>query len=66
MSIFGPDQAIGLSALITGLIVVAAGLYARRNDRLHTRQGAKVLAGFAAVMGVLSMAAGAVWLVQGA
>lgn len=64
MSHFGPDQAIGLSALIVGLLVVVAGLYARRGDKLHTRQGAEVLAGFAAVTGVVSMVAGAVWLVQ--
>jgi len=62
MSDFGAP--IGLSALIGGLLVVVAGLYARRDDRLHTRQGAEVLAGFAAVMGLVSIAAGAVWLVQ--
>jgi hypothetical protein len=66
MSLFGPGQAIGLSALIAGLLVVVAGSYARRNDRLHTRQGAEVLAGFAAVMGMVSMVAGAVWFVHAA
>lgn len=62
MSDFGAP--IGLSALIGGLLVVVGGLYARRDNRLHTRQGAEVLAGFAAVMGLVSIAAGAVWLVQ--
>lgn len=66
MNHFGPDQAIGLIALIAGLLIVFAGLYARRGDRLHTRQGAEVLAGFAAVMGMVSMVAGTFWLVQGA
>jgi hypothetical protein len=64
MSSFGPDQAIGLIALIVGLLIVVAGIYTRRSNRLHTRQGAEVLAGLAAVMGFISMAAGAVWLVQ--
>jgi hypothetical protein len=66
MTHFGPDQAIGLSALIAGLLIVAGGLYARRSDRLHTRQGAEILAGFAVGVGLVSMVAGAVWLVQSA
>ena len=60
---FGPDQALGVSALIAGLLLVSAGLHARRKNRLNTRQGAEV-AGFAAFMGIVSMAAGAAWLVQ--
>jgi hypothetical protein len=64
MSSFGPDQAMGLIALMAGLAIVAAAMYARRSNRLNTRHGAEVLAGLAAVMGIVSMAAGAVWLVQ--
>ena len=66
MSDFGPDQALGLIALIAGLLIVVAGLYVRRDNTLHTRQGAEVLAGFAAFMGLVSIAAGAMWLVRGA
>ncbi|GAA4747838.1 hypothetical protein GCM10023264_12080 [Sphingomonas daechungensis] len=66
MSHFGPDQAIGLSALVAGLLIIGGGLYARRGDRLNTRQGAKVLAGTAAFTGIVSMLAGAVWLIQSA
>ena len=56
--------AMSSSALIVGLLLVAGGLYVRRNGRLHTRQGAAVLAGFAAVMGVVSMSAGMLTLVR--
>jgi hypothetical protein len=40
------------AALVAGLLLLAAGLYARRGDKLHTLQGAAVLAGFVVVMGV--------------
>ena len=56
--------AMSSSALVVGLLFVVGGLYARRNGRLHTRQGAAVLAGFAAVMGVVSMSAGMLTLVR--
>jgi len=56
--------AMSSSALILGLLLVVGGLYARRDGRLHTRQGAAVLAGFAAVMGVVSMGAGMLNLVR--
>jgi len=56
--------AMSSSALIVGLLFVVGGLYARRNGRLHTRQGAAVLAGFAAVMGGVSIGVGMLTLVQ--
>ena len=60
-----PDPiAVGSGALAIGLLFVFGGLYARRGGRLHTRQGAEVLTGFAAFMGFLSMAAGILSLVR--
>ncbi len=56
--------AMSSSAFVVGLLFVVGGLYAQRNDRLHTRQGAAVLAGFAAFMGVVSMSAGMLTLVR--
>jgi len=56
--------AMSSSALVIGLLFVVGGLYARRNGRLHTRQGAAVLAGFSAVEGVVSMSAGMLTLVR--
>jgi hypothetical protein len=53
-------------ALVGGLLLLAGGLYARRGNRLHTLQGAAVLAGFAAVMGVCVMAAGSYFLIRAA
>jgi NhaP-type Na+/H+ or K+/H+ antiporter len=45
-------------ALLLGLIMFAGGMYARRGGHLRNRQGAAVLAGFAAVIGVLMLGAG--------
>ena len=56
MSYLDPTGAASVSALMVGLMVLVFGLYARRQGRLHTRQGAEVLAGFAAVMSVATMA----------
>lgn len=50
-------------ALLLGAIMFAGGLYARRGGHLRNRQGAAVLAGFAAVLGVLMLGAGIYGLV---
>ena len=50
-------------ALLLGAILFAGGMYARRGGHLRNRQGAAVLAGFAAVVGVLMLGAGIYGLV---
>ena len=50
-------------ALLLGLIMFAGGMYARRGGHLRNRQGAAVLAGFAAVVGMLMLGAGIYGLV---
>ena len=49
--------------LLLGTILFAGGMYARRGGHLRNRQGAAVLAGFAAVIGVLMLGAGIYGLV---
>ena len=53
-----------IGALIIGVLFIFGGLHARRHGRLRTRQGAEVLAGFAAVVGLAAMAAGALSLLS--
>ena len=50
-------------ALLLGVLLFAGGMYARRGGHFRTRQGAAVLAGFAAVMGVLVFGVGVFALV---
>lgn len=38
--------------LFVGILLIILGLYSRRGGRLRHRQGAEVLAGFSAVVGV--------------
>lgn len=54
----------GVSAMAAGFILALAGFYARRKDRLHTRQGADVLAGFTAFMGLVAMAGGMLSIIR--
>jgi vacuolar-type H+-ATPase subunit I/STV1 len=58
--------AVGSVALIAGLLLIAGGLYVLRRGRLRTRQGAAVLAGFTAVLGLVAMSAGVLCLVRSA
>jgi len=39
-------------ALLLGVLMFAGGMYARRGGKLRSRQGAAILAGFVAVVGV--------------
>ena len=41
--------------LFLGLLLIVVGLYSRRGGRLRHRQGAEVLAGFAAVVGAATL-----------
>jgi len=45
-----PLATAGAAAL--GVLLIVAGLYVQRSGKLRTRQGAAVLASFAAVVGV--------------
>ncbi|GAA4744693.1 hypothetical protein GCM10023264_07480 [Sphingomonas daechungensis] len=51
-------------ALFLGVLMLSGGLYARRRGRLHTRQGAAVLAGFTAVLGATFMAVALITFIQ--
>lgn len=51
-------------ALFLGLLMFAAGLYARRGRQLRTRQGAAVLAGLVAVIGIVVFGLGVYALVM--
>ena len=53
-----------IGALLAGLVLAAAGLYARRGGRLRNRQGAEVLAGFWVVVGLAAVIASSVLFAQ--
>ena len=46
-----------IGAAILGLLLIVAGLYVQRRGKLRTRQGAAILASFAAVVGVVVVCA---------
>ena len=50
--------------LFVGLLLIIVGLYSRRGGRLRHRQGAEVLAGFAALVGVAAMGLGVLTLLR--
>jgi hypothetical protein len=50
-------------AVLFGVLMFAGGMYARRGGHLRNRQGAAVLAGLAAVMGVVVFSVGVYVLV---
>lgn len=45
-------------AMLLGVLLVAGGLYARRGGKLRQREGAALLAGFAALIGVAVLGVG--------
>jgi hypothetical protein len=47
-----------LVGLFVGILLIILGLYSRRGGRLRHRQGAEVLAGFSAVVGVAALGLG--------
>jgi uncharacterized membrane protein YgdD (TMEM256/DUF423 family) len=51
--------------LFVGILMFSGGLYARRRGRLRHRAGAAVLAGVAALVGLLAMGAGFVGILKG-
>ena len=66
MGYINPENVVGFSALIGGLLLVVWGFYLRRHGRLRNLQGAAVLAGFAIFVGFVAMSAGAVFIVRAA
>ena len=56
---------VSFLALFVGILMFSGGLYARRRGRLRHRAGAAVLAGVAALMGLLAMGAGFVGILKG-
>lgn len=66
MGYLNSDYVIGPGALLVGILLIAWGLYLRRHGRLRNRQGAAVLAGFVAVMGVVALGVGAIVISRGA
>lgn len=51
-------------ALIIGTLLIIAGLYLRPRHRPQTRQGAVILANFAAILGLATVLAGTLFLVR--
>ena len=52
-------------ALFLGILMLIGGLYARRGGRLRNREGAAVLAGFIALLGLVALGAGFVGMLRG-
>lgn len=52
-------------ALFLGILMLIGGLYARRGGRLRNREGAAVLAGFVALLGLVALGAGFVGILRG-
>ena len=50
--------------LFVGALLIIVGLYSRRGGRLRHRQGAEVLAGFAAIVGVAVLGLGLLALLR--
>jgi hypothetical protein len=63
MRYIDPIIVSSIGALIFGLLLIIGGLYARPRSRPQTRQGAEILANFVAVMGVVMMIGGTLFLV---
>lgn len=59
-----PGRVLGITVLIAGIILIACGFYLRRNGRLHTLQGAAVLAGFVIFVGIIAMGIGALFITR--
>ena len=53
-----------LVGLFVGILLIILGLYSRRGGRLRHRQGAEVLAGFSAVVGVAALGLGLLALLR--
>ena len=64
MGYIDPVIIASIGALIVGVPLIVTGFYTRRRGRLRNRQGAAVLAGFAAFMGFIVMSMGALSLVR--
>lgn len=60
-----PFAAGSTIALVVGLLLVAGGIYLRRHGRMRGREGAALLAGIAALIGVAVFGWGAYALIQG-
>lgn len=56
---------VSFIALFLGILMAVGGLYARRRGRLRHRAGAAVLAGVAALIGLLAMGVGFVGILKG-
>ena len=52
-------------ALFLGVLMVVGGLLARRGGRLRNREGAAVLAGFVALLGIIALGAGFLGILRG-
>jgi hypothetical membrane protein len=52
-------------AMFLGILMISGGLYARRGGRLRNREGAAVLAGFVALLGLVALGAGFVGILRG-
>ena len=52
-------------ALFLGVLMLVGGLLARRGGRLRHREGAAVLAGFVALLGLVALGAGFVGILRG-
>ena len=55
---------ISFLGLFVGILLLTIGLYSRRGGRLRYRQGAQVLAGFAALLGLAVVAVGLLALLR--
>ena len=53
-----------LVGLFVGILLIILGLYSRRGGRLRHRQGAEVLAGLSAVVGVAALGLGLLALLR--
>lgn len=63
MGYVDPTIVGSVGALIVGLLLIIGGLWARPRSRPQTRQGAEILTSFVAVVGVVTMIAGTLFLV---
>jgi hypothetical protein len=64
MEYVDPIVVSSIGALIVGVLLVVGGLWGKSQSKRNTRRSAEVLTGLAAVLGMVTIGAGALFLVQ--
>ena len=64
MNVLSIDVAASIAAIFSGLMLIVSALYPQRGGQLRYRQGAKVLLGLGAIIGIAVLVTGAFLLMR--